>query len=75
LEALSPGRANATVQCVMRIAVNGFLKELDFAMNSIAPSDIYGIEIYAGPADIPPKFSGADADSYCGLIVIWTQSG
>src|SRR6185437_4470048 len=30
----------ATAQCVMRIAVNGFLREPDFAMNSIPPTDI-----------------------------------
>lgn len=65
----------ATAQCVMRIAVNGFLKEPDFAMNSIPPSDIHGIEIYPGPADIPSEFAGANSDSFCGLIVIWTRSG
>lgn len=65
----------ATAQCVMRIAVNGFLKEPDFAMNSIAPSDIHGIEIYPGPADVPSEFAGANADSFCGLIIIWTRSG
>jgi carboxypeptidase family protein/TonB-dependent receptor-like protein len=65
----------ATAQCVMRIAVNGFLKEPDFAMNSIPPTDIHGIEIYSGPADVPPEYAGANSDSFCGLIIIWTRSG
>lgn len=64
----------ATAQCVMRIAVNGFLREPDFAMNSIPPTDIDGIEIYPGPADVPPEYNGANADSFCGLIIIWTRS-
>lgn len=65
----------APVQCVMRLAVDGFLMEPDFAMNSIPPAEIHGIEIYAGPADVPPEFNGAKTDSFCGLITIWIRGG
>jgi hypothetical protein len=65
----------APVQCKMRIAVDGFLMEPGFAMNSIAPADVHGIEIYAGPADVPPEYNAANTDSFCGLIIIWTRSG
>jgi Carboxypeptidase regulatory-like domain len=34
--------------------------------------DIYGIEIYRGPGEVPAEFSGSDA--MCGVIVIWTKS-
>ncbi len=34
--------------------------------------DIYGIEIYRGPGEVPGEFSGSDAA--CGVIVIWTKS-
>lgn len=34
--------------------------------------DVYGIEIYRGPGEVPGEFSGANAG--CGVIVIWTKS-
>lgn len=34
--------------------------------------DIYGIEIYRGPGEIPGEFAGSDAA--CGVIVVWTKS-
>lgn len=34
--------------------------------------DIYGIEIYRGPGEVPGEFSGANAG--CGVIVMWTKS-
>lgn len=62
------------VQCVVRIGVDGSLKEPYFAMNSIPQGDIHGIEVYAGAATIPPEFNGARRDASCGLIMIWTRS-
>ena len=34
--------------------------------------DIYGIEIYRGPGEIPGEYSGSNAA--CGVIVMWTKS-
>lgn len=34
--------------------------------------DVYGIEIYRGPGEIPGEFGGSTAG--CGVIVIWTKS-
>jgi len=34
--------------------------------------DIYGIEVYRGPGEIPADFGGSTAA--CGVIVIWTKS-
>jgi hypothetical protein len=34
--------------------------------------DVYGIEIYRGPGEVPGEFSGSNA--MCGVIVIWTKS-
>lgn len=34
--------------------------------------DVYGIEIYRGPGEIPAEYSGANAA--CGVIVMWTKS-
>lgn len=37
------------------------------------PTDVAGIEIYSGPAQIPSEFAGASAR--CGVIAIWTHNG
>ncbi|MGH7568302.1 MAG: carboxypeptidase regulatory-like domain-containing protein [Gemmatimonadales bacterium] len=34
--------------------------------------DVYGIEIYRGPGEVPGEFSGSNAA--CGVIVVWTKS-
>ena len=34
--------------------------------------DVYGIEIYRGPGEVPGEFAGSDAA--CGVIVVWTRS-
>lgn len=34
--------------------------------------DVYGIEIYRGPGEVPGEFAGSNAG--CGVIVIWTKS-
>jgi hypothetical protein len=34
--------------------------------------DVYGIEIYRGPSEMPAEFTGSDAG--CGVIAVWTKS-
>jgi len=34
--------------------------------------DVYGIEIYRGPGEVPGEYSGSSAG--CGVIVMWTKS-
>ena len=36
-----------------------------------APDNIYAIEVFAGPARIPPQY--AVSNNRCGLIAIWTR--
>lgn len=67
-------RVLTPVQCVMPIAVNGFIQGPSYSLNAIPPETVYGIEVYLGPAGIPPEFNGQRADTFCGLIVIWTMS-
>lgn len=62
------------VQCVVRIGIDGQVRESYFAMNTIPLQDIYGIEVYAGAASLPSEFSGARRDAACGLIMIWIRS-
>ena len=60
--------------CVMRVAVDGQLKEPYFPMNTITVSDVHGIEVYAGAATVPSEFGGARRDANCGLVMIWTRA-
>lgn len=62
------------VQCVVRVGVDGSIKEPYFPMNTIVVGDVYGIEVYSGPSTLPPEFGGARQDAGCGLIMIWTRS-
>lgn len=61
-------------QCVVRVGVDGSIKEPYFPMNSVPRTDIHGIEVYAGAASLPPEFGGARRDAACGLIMIWTRT-
>jgi len=40
-------------------------------LDAILPGDIEAIEVYAGPAQVPPKYGGAH--SACGVILFWTR--
>lgn len=61
--------------CIMRMAVDGVLMPQLFSLHELpAPAEIAGVEIYKGGATIPVELSGARADNYCGLIVVWTRA-
>ena len=68
------GNRPVPVQCVVRVGVDGSIKEPYFPMNTIVVGDVYGIEVYSGPSTLPPEFGGARQDAGCGLIMIWTRS-
>jgi hypothetical protein len=40
-------------------------------LDSILPGDIEGIEVYSGPAQVPPQYGGAH--SGCGVVLSWTR--
>lgn len=42
-----------------------------FNVNSLRPDQVEAIEYYSGPAQLPAKYQGLNAD--CGVIVIWTR--
>ena len=60
--------------CYMSIGVDGQLKEWGFSVDEIPPNDIYGIEVYSGPATMPREFAALRPDGYCGLVMIWTRA-
>lgn len=65
-------RVTGIVQCVLLIAVDGTVLP-SANIDAVPPRDVYGIEVYFGPARIPPQFNGLRSDSWCGLIAIWTR--
>ena len=67
------GRGRQAVPCIMRVGVDGYVMEWGFAADHIATDDIYGIEVYAGPATIPREYASQITDGYCGLVMIWTR--
>jgi hypothetical protein len=69
----APGLFLDLANCPLQVAVDGQLKEWGYAVNTIAPSEIHGIEIYPGPSTIPAEYASMRRDAACGLILIWTR--
>jgi hypothetical protein len=67
------GPGFAMVQCVMRVAVDGTIMSPLFNIDQIIPKDVHGIEVFDGPARLPPEFSGVRTDNWCGLVAVWTR--
>jgi hypothetical protein len=44
-----------------------------FNIDDIPPGDVEGIELYSGPAGLPPQFGRIGRTSVCGTVVIWTR--
>jgi hypothetical protein len=63
----------ATVHCVMRVSVDGVILPALTSLDDIVPSDVHGIEVYFGPARMPPELAGLRTDNWCGLIAVWTR--
>lgn len=60
-------------QCVMRVSIDGIILPALSNIDHIVPTDVYGIEVYYGPARMPPELAGLRTDNWCGLIAIWTR--
>lgn len=61
--------------CVPLFYVDGMLVELHGTSidDYLSPRDLEGIEVYAGPSNIPAEFSRANRGNGCGAIVVWTR--
>ena len=44
-------------------------------VDDVLPTSIAAIEVYAGPATIPPQFRYPSLNPKCGVVVIWTKTG
>ncbi|MEO8336998.1 MAG: carboxypeptidase regulatory-like domain-containing protein [bacterium] len=66
--------------CYMAVMVDGFMLPMENGgkdhinlKDLPVPADIHGVEVFAGPAAIPPQYGGSGAGKMCGLIAIWTR--
>lgn len=60
--------------CAMQVLLDGIVMPRFFNLDLLPPpSQIAGIEVYAGAATVPPQFSGPDRR--CGVIAVWTRDG
>ena len=60
--------------CVLQVLVDNVRMPWGFDLNLLDRGDIHGIEIYSGPATVPPEYNGTSKQSTCGIIAIWTKS-
>lgn len=64
----------ASGACPMQVLLDGIVMPRSFNLDLLPPpKQLAGIEVYEGPATIPPQFGGADRR--CGLIAVWTRAG
>jgi len=60
--------------CPMQVLLDGIILPRSFNLDLLPPpKQIAGIEVYTGPASVPPQFGGADRR--CGVIAVWTRDG
>jgi hypothetical protein len=59
-------------RCPMQVVIDGVLLPMPTDLASLVPpSEVAGIEVYAGPATSPVQYKAAG--SACGVILIWTK--
>lgn len=62
------------VQCVMRVVIDGILMPPLSNIDALVPADVHGVEVFNGPARLPPELAGLRTDNWCGVIAIWTRA-
>jgi hypothetical protein len=56
-----------------RTFVDGRVVEFEMLEMLVQPEDVYAIEAYRRPSEIPTEYRGAN--SACGVLLIWTMRG
>ena len=67
------GRAAGARDCPPQYWMDGLPLDGNFNIDDIAPMDVEGVEIYAGPSVTPAQFSGMNTTAACGTVAIWTR--
>jgi carboxypeptidase family protein/TonB-dependent receptor-like protein len=68
-----PGRGQTVVACAMRISIDGMMRPPGTSLDETVPADVYGVEVYYGPARLPMQLATFRTDKWCGLVAIWTR--
>lgn len=68
-----PSKGQTIAACPMRISVDGMMRPPGTTLDEVVPKDIYGVEVYYGPARLPMQLATFRTDKWCGLIAIWTR--
>ncbi|HXT16495.1 MAG TPA: carboxypeptidase regulatory-like domain-containing protein [Gemmatimonadaceae bacterium] len=58
--------------CPVQYWVDG-MRATDFELDDVAPREVEAIEVYSGPATLPPEYRTRIGTSSCGTIAIWTR--
>jgi hypothetical protein len=56
-----------------RTLVDGVAVEFELLEMLVQPEDVFAIEAYRRPSEIPTEYRGAN--SACGMLLIWTMRG
>jgi hypothetical protein len=67
------GSRIGAVPCVMRVGLNGHVREPGFDVDRVPAADLHAIEVFAGPSTIPAELGGGRRDAFCGLVMLWTR--
>lgn len=60
--------------CPPKLYVDGIkVAGADEFLQSFSASELHGLEVYSGTAQVPAEFGGSDAQ--CGVIALWTRRG
>lgn len=49
------------------------LRVTGFNIDDVQPGDVEGVELYPGPAGLPPQFNQLYGTTVCGTVAIWTR--
>jgi len=56
-------------RCTPRVIVDD-VEMLDFDVDELATQNVFALEVYRSPVQVPPQYGGMGYS--CGVIVIWT---
>jgi hypothetical protein len=66
------GRSSSGRDCPPDFWIDG-VRASGFTVDEIPLDDIEAIEVYKGPASLPPEYNSRFGNPACGTIVIWTR--
>jgi len=65
--------ARSHTGCAPQYFVDGQRISAGFNIDDVPPGDVEGIELYSGPAGLPPEFNELYGTTTCGTVAIWTR--